>query len=585
MFFGSIYSIWQNLRIFDDNVLNGLMEGEASIVIGGEAGDGVRAAGNVLGSIFNRHGLYTFVREDYQSLIRGGHNYSQIRASEEKIRSQVPVVDVVAAIDMRSIQSHEDRLEEDGRLLFDPDDVDYDSDKACEIPWSQMVEDVGGIEIMRNSAAIGAVAYLYDLDMDIVEEVMEDTYGEKAEKNVILANRGYEYAQENFERVKSLDKTDRENIPILTGNKAISLGAAKAGLQNYIAYPMTPSTSILHFTANYRDELDLAVVQPENEIGVINMALGSAYAGARTMVATSGGGYSLMQETMSLAGMSETPILIVNCQRAGPSTGVPTYTSQADLKFAINSAHGEFPRVVLAPGDPTEAFYRAGEALNIAWKYQIPVILLSDKHLSESPTTSAIDPVAVSPEEPKLAEETGEDYERYEITEDGISPLAFPGETDTMVKATSYEHIEAGYTTEDPEEVVEMQDKRKRKSETIEEEIMDRNPVKVYGDEDSDNMIIGWGSTKGAILDAMDLVDVSAKFVQPIYLEPFPAEEILEHMQSADKVVCVEANATGQLADVIREQTLTEVDEKVLKYDMRPFNPLDLSDKLEGLFK
>ncbi|MFW5912375.1 MAG: 2-oxoacid:acceptor oxidoreductase subunit alpha [Candidatus Hadarchaeota archaeon] len=561
------------------------MENEASVVIGGKAGDGVRAAGNVLGSIFNRHGLYTFVREDYQSLIRGGHNYSQIRASKNKIRSQIPTADVVAAIDMRSIENHEERLGKDGRLLYDPEDVDYESEKACEIPWGQMVEDVGGIEIMRNSVAIGAIAYLYDLDMEIVKEVMEDTYGDKAEKNVVLADKGYEYSEDNFDRIRTMEGTDREDIPILTGNKAIALGAAKAGLQTYIAYPMTPSTSILHFTASYRDELDITVVQPENEIGVINMALGSAYAGARTMVATSGGGYALMQETVSLAGMSESPILIVNCQRSGPSTGVPTYTSQADLEFTINSAHGEFPRIVLAPGDPSEAFYRTGEALNLAWKFQVPVILLSDKHLSESPMTSAIDPQEVSPEEPKLADEAGEEYKRYKITEDGVSPLSFPGEEDKMIKATSYEHIESGYTTEDPDEVENMQDKRSRKYISIREEVMKRDPVKVHGDESSNNLILAWGSTKGAVLDAMDLMDISVKFVQPIYLEPFPSDEVLQEMDSADKTVCVETNATGQLAEVVKKETLRDVDEKILKYDMRPFNPLDLSKKLEEVFE
>lgn len=357
-------------------------EDEGNVLIAGEAGDGVRAAGNVVGRIFNRHGLYSFVRDDYQSLIRGGHNFSQVRGSSEKIWSHIEKTDVVLAFDERSIENHEERLDKEGLLIFDSDDLDHDSEKSRPMPLTSMVEEVEGIEIMRNSAAIGAIAHLFGLNLDIVKEVMEQVYGKKAEKNVSLAEKGFEYSVENFEQIRDLEFPDREEAPLLTGNQAIAMGAAKAGLDVYIAYPMTPSTSILHFTANHEEELDLTVVQPENEIGVINMALGSAYAGARSMIATSGGGYSLMQEAMSLAGMSESPILVIECQRAGPSTGVPTYTSQADLDLALNSGQGEFQSIVLAPGDSEEAFYRSGEALNLAWKYQVPVILLSDKHLS-----------------------------------------------------------------------------------------------------------------------------------------------------------------------------------------------------------
>ncbi|KXA95969.1 hypothetical protein AKJ38_04165, partial [candidate division MSBL1 archaeon SCGC-AAA259I14] len=341
--------------------------------------------------------------------------------------------------------------------------------------------------------------------------------------------------------------------------------------------------SILHFTASHQDDLGLTVVQPENEIGVINMALGSAYAGARAMVASSGGGFSLMQESMSLAGMSETPILVIECQRAGPSTGVPTYTAQSDMDLAMCFGQGEFPSIVLAPGDTEEAFYRAGEGLNLAWKYQVPVVLLSDKHLSESSMSTELELDKVSPEEAKIEKNPDSDYERYRFTEDGVSPLAFPGSPDTVVKTTSYEHIEFGYTTEDPAEIEAMQDKRKRKWGGIEKDVMRREPVKVYGDENSDKLILGWGSTKGAILEAMKLIDSPTKFVQPIYLRPFPSKIVGDYIDGASKTVCVENNATGQLAKLIRGETLKTVDEKVLKYDARPFNPPDLAKKLEVL--
>lgn len=311
------------------------------------------------------------------------------------------------------------------------------------------------------------------------------------------------------------------------------------------------------------------------------MALGSAYAGARTMIASSGGGYALMQEAVSLSGMSETPVLIVECQRAGPSTGVPTYTAQSDLELALNSGHGEFPKIVLAPGDPEEAFYRSGEALNLAWKHQVPAVLLSDKHLSESRMTAPVDPSEVDSEESKIADNPSEEYKRYEITEDGVSPLAFPGTSGVMVKNTSYEHIGSGYTTEDPEEIVKMQEKRKRKFKGIREDVMNRSPVRVYGDEDARILVLGWGSTKGAIIEAINLLEDPVKFVQPIYLEPFPSEEVSKHRDSADLTIAVENNATAQLAQLIRKEVMKEVDEKVLKYDARPFYPHELAESLK----
>ena len=553
-------------------------------MIGGEAGDGVRAAGGVLGKILNRHGLYSFVRDDYQSLIRGGHNFSQVIADSEKVWTQYHDAEVLVALDERTLKKHEDRLSDGGQIIFDPDELDYDSEMSFPVPMSSMVEEVEGIEIMKNSVALGVVAYLYGLELDLVEDVLQDEYGEKADKNIELAKKGYAYAEEYDEKIRELQVQDRKKLPLLTGNQSISLGASKAGLDVYVAYPMTPSTSILHFTADYEDELGLTVMQAENEISVINMALGSSYVGARSMVASSGGGFALMQEAVSLAGMSETPILVVDSQRAAPSTGVPTYTSQADLNLALNSGHGEFPSIVLAPGDQEEAYYRAGEALNLAWKHQIPVILLSDKHLSESRMSSEIDFDRVSSEEGKVIDNPGEEYKRYEFTEDGVSPLAFPGMNDALVQNSSYEHDESGFTTEEPEEIEDMQNKRKRKWEGIEEDVFDMDPVKVYGDEDADNVVLAWGSTKGALLEALKHLDMPIKFVQPIYLKPFPREKVLNLVERSEKLVCVEGNSTGQLSSLIRKELLLSVDDEILKYDSRPFNPLDLAEELKEVF-
>lgn len=562
------------------------MVDEVSLVIGGAAGDGVRQVGNIIGRTLNRQGLYTFVLDDYQSLIRGGHNFVKIRASPGKIWSHYDEVDLIVALNNETVDKHKYDLNKSGRVLFDSGNVNYESDNGLSVPFYSMVEEVEGVEIMRNSVAVGTITFLYDLNLNIVKDLMNHIYGDRSDKNITLAEMGFNYAKENdFEKITEIKSNDRAPAPFLTGNEAISFGAAKAGLKVYMAYPMTPSTSILHTLASYQEYLGLTVIQPENEIGVINMALGSAYAGARTMIGTSGGGFALMQEAISLAGMSETPILIVECQRSGPSTGVPTYTAQADLEFVLNSGHGEFPLIVLAPGDTEEAFYRSGEALNLAWKFQTPVILLSDKHLSESRKTSFINENKVNFEYAKLNEDKDEDYKRYSFTEDGVSHLAFPGAPGLVVKSNSYEHDEQGYTTEKPDEIASMQEKRLRKSDSIKREIKGMKPVNTYGDEDADVAIVAWGSTKGAVLDALNLLDKSIKFVQPVYLKPFPEIQIKEELAGVSRIICVEVNSTGQLANLLKDKTGIEVNEKILKYDARPFDPLALTEDIRGILK
>lgn len=562
------------------------MAEEISLVIGGEAGDGVRRAGNLIGRAFNRHGLHVFVLDDYQSLIQGGHNFSKIRASRQEVWNHYDQVDLIVALNRETIDLHERELVKDGCVLFDGDEMSYEGfAKALSIPISAMVKEVGGIKIMRNSAAVGAIASLYGLDLSVVGDIMVQAYGKKAEKNVVLAKKGYEYAEKNFEKLLGVGKVGEPAGYLLTGNEAIALGAVKAGLKVYAAYPMTPSTSILHYLAGHQDELGVVVLQPENEIGVINIALGSAYAGARSMVATSGGGFALMQEAVSLAGMSEVPIVVVESQRPGPSTGVPTYTAQGDLHFVLNAGHGDFPKIVLAPGDTEEAFYKGAEALNLAWKYQVPVLVLLDKHLSESYKTTVIDEGKVAEEGAKIAENLGEGYGRYAFAGDGISPLAFPGTPGTVVKATSYEHDESGYTTEEVDEIVKMQEKRIQKLDAISRELRGKQTVGVYGEEDADDLVVAWGSTKGAVLESIRLIDRPLKFLQIIYLRPFPSWEVTKHLERAQHVICVECNATGQLARLIRGEVGYEISKTVLKYDARPFDPPTLASRIKEVLE
>ncbi|MCW3993441.1 MAG: 2-oxoacid:acceptor oxidoreductase subunit alpha [Candidatus Bathyarchaeota archaeon] len=558
---------------------------EVSLLVGGKAGEGVRSTGYIIGRILNRHGLNVFIRDDYQSLIQGGHNFSQIRASSKETWSHYERVDLIAALDQKTMDLHEKELVSNGRVLFDSEEVTYSgSGKALSIPLLKMVEEIKGLKIMRNSALIGVVAYLYGLDLTKVNAVLTKIYREKAPKNLALAKKGYEYAEKNFGRIGEIKRVDRLPKPLLTGNQAIALGAVKAGLKVYIAYPMTPSTSILHYLAGHQDELGLTVVQPENEIAVIIMALGASYAGARSMVASSGGGFALMQEAISMSGMTEVPVVIVECQRGGPSTGVATYTSQADLKFVVNAGHGDFPKVVVAPGDTEEAFYKTAEALNLAWKYQIPVIVLSDKHLSESYKTTSIDESNVSKEGVKMAN-GGSGYKRYELTEDGISPLAFPGTPEAVIKVNSYEHDPNGYAIDEPELINKMQEKRLRKYAQIVADLRSRETVKIYGEKDADNLVVSWGSAKGAVLEAMKFLKGKFKFLHVIYLKPFPVWEVEKHLDKAKNVISVECNSTGQFASLLREETGFLVNKKILKYDSRPFDPQDLANRIERVLE
>jgi 2-oxoglutarate ferredoxin oxidoreductase subunit alpha len=374
-----------------------------------------------------------------------------------------------------------------------------------------------------------------------------------------------------------VSKLGQKPQPLVSGNEAISLGAVKAGLNMYIAYPMTPASAILHYLAANESELGVVTVHPESEIGVALMALGAAYAGARTMVGTSGGGFALMNEALSLAGQGELPIVIVEVQRPGPSTGVPTYTAQGDLGFVVHAGHGDILRVVLAPGDAEEAFYTAGLALNLAWKFQIPTFVLSDKHLSESIFSFEGDLDKIKPEKPLLWNNHGE-YKRYSDTQNGISPLAFPGNPSAIVKATSYEHDENGITTEEPEAISQMQRKRLRKRKTLEDELEQYETVKVYGNPDSKTVLLCWGSTKGACIEVAEALDL--KVVQPLLLEPMPVKALKKALFGADKIIDVEVNTTGQLAKLVSGHGIC-IDDMVLRFDGRPFTADVLLDNIK----
>ncbi|HDM75838.1 MAG TPA: hypothetical protein ENG51_05130 [Deltaproteobacteria bacterium] len=354
---------------------------------------------------------------------------------------------------------------------------------------------------------------------------------------------------------------------------------------------MTPASPLLHYLAARQRDKDILVVQSESELAAINMVNGACFAGVRAMTGTSGGGFCLMTEGFGLAGMSESHAVLMLAQRPGPSTGLPTYTSQGDLRFAIHASQGEFPRLVIAPGDVEECFYKTIEAFNLAEKYQIPAILITDKHLQEShKSTTPFDTSKVSIERGALfvgdKYEGEEEYKRYKITENGVSPRVLPSTKGAIVKYSSYEHDEFGITTEDPELTTLMNDKRFRKLEFLNKELEKMETVKIHRDSDADLTIIGWGSTKGAILEAMKILkkeNFEVNYLQVIYLAPFPKEKVGEVLESAKRTVAVENNKTAQLVSLIRENNFVDVDHKILKYDGRPFNPWMLADRIRGV--
>ena len=550
------------------------MKRDYSVLIGGEAGEGSRVAGLLIAKLLNNLGYRIFIYEDYQSLIRGGHNFSKIRASDKTILSQRKGIDFLLALNKNTLLKHRNDLDKRGIVIYNSDKM---SEKGIGVPIERITQEEGGIPIMKNVALLGGFAKVIGVDWETAKEVFEKELTKKTELNLKIAKRAYEETKNSLK----IEKLNQEPLSLLTGNEAIALGAVKAGLSLYFAYPMTPASSILHYLASHQEEFGIAVSHPENEIAVINMALGAAYTGARTMVGTSGGGFALMTEALSMAAQSETPILIVESQRTAPSTGVPTYTGQGDLFFVMGAGHGDFLRFVIAPGDAEESFYWSGKALNLAWKYQTPAILLVDKEVSESTFSVNKDiEKRVKIEKISLTKNFKNGYKRYKDTKEGISPLALPGQKNIISKATSYEHDEFGISTEEEREIGKMQEKRLRKFKKMTEEVEKLEAVKVYGKKDSKKAIVVWGSTKGPALEVAEKLGI--KMIQPLFFQPFPEKQMKKAIKGLKKLISIETNSLGQMEKVLRCYGI-KPDNRILKYTGRPFLPEEIEEKLKKI--
>ncbi len=559
-------------------------------MIGGKAGYGIMATGLIFARTCSRSGLHVFANVEYPSLIRGGHNTYHIRAEEEEIHSHVDMIDILVALNKETIDKHKDRLTQGAAVIYDSEDTQpeglREDIQLYDIPLLSIAKEKG-MKVMRNTVALGATMALLGTDLEILRKAIEDNFSDKgkemAQKNIDAAGAGYDHMKRLETEFKiKLEKKESSPRMLLSGNEAISMGAIRAGCKLYAAYPMTPASSILHYMAAHENDKGIVVKQTEDEIAAIHTAIGASFAGVRSMAATSGGGFCLMTEGLSLAGILEVPLVLVECQRPGPSTGLATRTEQGDLRFVMHASQGEFTRAVIAPGDVTECYHLTAQAFNLADRHQAPVIILSDKHLSETSRTAEPFDTSYTTERGKIAVgKSLAEGKRFQVTDDGTATRALPGQGD-MFRTPSYEHDEHGWNDENPNMRTVMVDRRVRKAEAMLKDIPD---PKEYGPEDADLTIVGWGSTKGAILEAMKLLEkdgLKTNYVQVTHILPFKKEKIKEMLSKAKKLMIVEQNRTLQLAGVIKENTGIKMDHQLAKYSGRQVMPHEIYEKAKA---
>ncbi|MBN2564893.1 MAG: 2-oxoacid:acceptor oxidoreductase family protein [Candidatus Eisenbacteria bacterium] len=547
--------------------------GVFTYLVGGKAGEGVKKAGSTAADLFAGMGRYVFQMDDYPSLISGGHNFVVVSTATREITSHYMKADVVVALDARSHRIHGDHLTDGGLMVFNSDDVE--SGLGIGVPMTTLAEKYPNPGLRVGVSGIAVLCAVIGKTREELAEVITREYRHDLENNIPFAQSVFDAVREKVGDVRTL-VNGGDRLPMYTGNQAIALGAAAAGLDMYIGYPMTPASTVLHYLAARDKDLGVVVVHPESEIAVANMAVGAAAAGARVMVGTSGGGFALMEEAYSFAGMAEVPFLCVMSSRPGPSTGVPTYTEQADLRFTLGQGHGDFPRVVASPGSVSEAFTLAAELLSMVWEYQTTGMLLTEKHLSESRMTTRLDTTTPAWAEPLLHEGGG--YKRYLDTADGLSPMLFPP-SDALIKWNSYEHDELGITTEEADVIAMMHDKRARKAASLRERLRGMRTVNRYGD--SGPLIVTYGSTTLSVLEALVAGGVAARVVQPVYLDPFPVWEFGDF--GDERPIIIEQSCSGQFATLIADKTGLRAREVIRRYDGRPFEPDELGQQIAAL--
>ncbi len=566
--------------------------------IGGVAGGGQQVAGLIFAKACARSGLHTFDSSEYPSLIRGGLVTYRLSISEKPVTAIYQPTQLLIALTKEAFDHCLPDVVKGGVILYDSDKFKVSSKESrgvsvYPLPLKKLAQEAGIKPVAANMLAIGISTALLDYDLDIVRSTISEIF-EKKGQDIVKMNRkavdfGYNYALKNLAvdkfPYKLKAKKNRVDKILVTANDTIALGAVAAGCQYFVAYPMTPASSILHNLAAWANKTNMVVVQPEDEISGIHMAIGAAYTGVRSMTATSGGGFALMNEGFSLAGMTETPLVLVESMRPGPATGLPTWTGQGDLAYMTRAGHGEFIRVVLTPGDAEEAFELTGLAFNLAEKYQIPVIILLDKHISEGHQSIVPPKNNFKIDRGQLLTDQAlakiKDYKRYLDTKSGVSPRAIPGQPGGVHVANSDEHTERGFSIEgfSPAEAEKQMEKRMRKLNGIMSELP---KPKIFGSKNSKLTLVGWGSTKGAALAAIE------ELPQVNYLHvtaPWPISEKIMTQATRDcrRLVAIENTATSQFAQILRGQTGIKCEDHVLKYNGSQFFPEEIVDRVKKI--
>ncbi|MBT9154167.1 MAG: 2-oxoglutarate oxidoreductase subunit KorA [Firmicutes bacterium] len=546
---------------------------DLTVLIGGAAGQGMDTLGLLLAKSLKSLGFYVFLHKDYMSRIRGGHNFVKVRFRDCPVFSHADELAVIIALNAETIELHGEKLRKDGRViaLENGDKVPADlRARAVHLPTKEVIQQTGNRWVV-GSAALGCVFKLFGLPLAALLATIGKTFEPSAyAANNIAIELGYSKAETLF----SIELPAPWDSILISGNEAVAVGALAAGCKFYAGYPMTPATSIMTYLAKKSNEAPILVEQAEDEIAAINMALGASYAGVRAMTGSSGGGFSLMAEGVSLAGITETPIVIAVAQRPGPATGLPTRTEQSDLSFVVHAGHGEFPRLVVALRHPEDAFCQTVRAFNLAEKYQMPVFLLTDQYLADyTQTVKPFDFAELRIERSLTTEVPADEYLRYELTESGLSPRIVPGKLPgKLVYVDSDEHDEAGRITESAAVRNAMVEKRQRKVAAIHSELLE--PEFIGCDEPS-ILLLCWGSTYGPVKEAVLALNTQNQSIGALVfgdIYPLPTKLLYLYAPHARKIVNLEQNATGQLALLIRQQTGLACDQSLLKYDGRQWS-------------
>lgn len=569
-------------------------DNEVSIVIAGEAGQGIDTITQIIAESLKEDGLNVFYTKEYMSRIKGGCNSSTIRISGDKVCAYKEHADFVFAISKDALMHLEKRISENGTLLqsiiiyeYENNDVLYKFEKKIKIDFSFLSKELGGA-IYENTLISGLIMGILNVDVKVLQKKIEQMFSDKGVdivgKNIQASLKGYEIGK-NLAREQDISINIKpQNLSkeiLINGNDAAALGCIAGGVDFISSYPMSPSTGVLTFLAKYSKEFKIIVEQAEDEIAAINMGLGAWYAGARAMTTTSGGGFALMVEAVSLSGMTEIPMVIYLGQRPGPATGLPTRTEQGDLNLALYSGHGEFPRIILTPGNIEDCFYLSQHAFNLADKFQVPVFILSDQYLADSCyNTKSFEVKKVDITE--YIKRTSVDYKRYAFSENGISQRGIPGFGNGLVIVDSDEHDEEGHITEDLDVRIQMVNKRMSKFDPIKDEFMWPD---YFGEETAEILVVGWGSTCNMIKEALKIINnpnVAFLYFKQVY--PLN-NNVSGYFQKVKKIICVENNFTGQFANLLKLELSVSVDERILKYNGMSFSVEELALKINEVIK